>query len=192
MTNQRLKKGGSLARRSRFFAVAFLAAAAGAGLAQDAAFKYRVSYRKMPGLPWTFYADVRDHAKAERIAEELKNIGFEPQVEGVSAGQPSPPKPQMAPPPPALPPAPPPERTTMSYNGGNFYPTPHVITGANRPGYQSSVFALGNGPITSYGMGVGWGWGGYYLNNPMSRPQLNEPYGPARPMYQHPTMHPGF
>lgn len=152
--------------------------------AQESAIKYRLSYRKHPDQQWIFYADLRDKEKAERIADELRKIGYQPRLETVSATNPAPskPPPPAPPPPPAGFSNPKPEPTVFDYSGRQYFQPPKVVGSTERPGYRSSVFSVGNGPISGWGWGWGgWGWG--MANNPLRDPQLNTT-GPAEPVFR--------
>src|SRR3954447_4181091 len=71
--------------RMGFFpcAVAIALASSGwadpAGTALETA-RYRVNYRPSGTDPWQFYADSRDHAKADAIAAEVRQSGYQAEV----------------------------------------------------------------------------------------------------------------
>lgn len=171
-------------------------------LAQDSPIKYRISYRKSESAPWVFYADVRDEKKAEKIKGELHHIGYQGQVEPVSATSIAPPKAEEAPHPVhvAKPLAATPD--AFSFRSRQYFPTPHVVpqqTGVMSGGFYS---AFSNAGLPAWGLGVGgvglgwgggWGWGGWG-----SHPILNPQEHASRPIFNqglsgfgvHPTYHP--
>lgn len=153
-----------------FFAVGFAA--------DDGGLSYRVSFRKQSTQPWTFYADVPSLEHAERIGKKLNSIGYKAQISPITAGEP----PAVSPPPAPSAPAPLPDwftnpKAQPTVKAGNTYFTPgKVVADSDRPGYRSSVFAVGNSSITSRWNPWIYAGGGIGVNlpiNPMAGPHLN-------------------
>lgn len=157
---------------------------------------YRLSYRKHDGMPWVFYADIPEKAKAEHIAGTLHSIGYESQIREVSASAPKPPAspsatlPPEREPPPALPPQP----SVFGQGAPSHFPSFDAPPYHLRKPYHAPFY-------TPFGFwGFGWGYlglhphinhtynqnySGYHLNAPVHDSSFQG--GNA-----HPTPYPGM
>jgi hypothetical protein len=169
---------------------------AAAAIADGEAPLYRLSYRKHDGMPWVFYADISDKAKAEHIAGTLHTIGYQSQIRSVSAAAPKPPVAASQDPPP-LQPAPEnlaPEPSLFGQGSPSHFPTSNAGPYHIRTPYHAPF-------NTPFGL-WGFGWGYSLGLNPQINHTYNQNYSSYRlnaPVhndlsgggYGHPTPYPG-